>query len=135
MASEKATAAIEKEKHDGVDLERLGEEHGYTLDARALGDAAIGLKTAKDGHTILIPQPADHPKDPLTWSLPKKHVTLFTITMISFLADFGSAIGIPAVIPQAMYDSFSSSSRETVKTGNWIRLLTWSRCFRMSSVF
>ena len=94
--------AAEKVQVSQIDLERLGEEQGYRLDVRAF-DKGEDLTTASDGRTVLIPQPTDHPSDPLTWSSRKKHTTLFTITMISFLADFGSAIGIPSVIPQAMY--------------------------------
>lgn len=90
------------DRRDGqLDLERLGEKEGYRIDASAFA-SGTHLQVASDGHTVLIPQPTDHANDPLTWSWRKKHITLFTITMISFLADFGSSIGIPSVIPQAM---------------------------------
>ena len=93
---------MEKSEQAQIDLERLGEERGYALDARTLGNTIEDLKIAKDGHTVLIPQPTEHPNDPLTWSWKKKHTILFTVTLISCLADFGSAIGIPSVIPQAL---------------------------------
>lgn len=47
---------------DKVDLDRLGEENGYVLDEATLKqrlglpDDAV-LKKAKDGKTVLIPQP------------------------------------------------------------------------------
>lgn len=34
-------------------------------------------KLAKDGFTILIPQPSDDPDDPLNWSWTKKHVRVY----------------------------------------------------------
>ena len=105
-AATKRLMAAEKVQVSQIDLERLGEEQGYRLDVRAF-DKGEELKTASDGRTVLIPQPTDHASDPLAWSSRKKHTTLFTITMISFLADFGSAIGIPSVIPQAMYSASS----------------------------
>ena len=126
-----------------IDLERLGEEQGYRLNVRAF-DKGEELKTASDGRTVLIPQPTDHPSDPLTWSSRKKHTTLFTITMISFLADFGSAIGIPSVVPQAMYvvstpipsllcsliQRMESPSRDRSTQPQRKHLLPWSRRLR-----
>jgi hypothetical protein len=59
------------------------------------------LKTAKDGHTVLIPQPSDDPRDPLNWSPFKKHVILLIISFAAFLPDYGSAVGAVTLIPQA----------------------------------
>jgi hypothetical protein len=59
------------------------------------------LKTAKDGHTVLIPQPSDDARDPLNWSPVKKHVILFIISFAAFLPDYGSATGAVTLIPQA----------------------------------
>lgn len=59
------------------------------------------LKTAKDNHTVLIPQPSDDPRDPLNWSPVKKHVILFIISFAAFLPDYGSATGAVTLIPQA----------------------------------
>lgn len=59
------------------------------------------LKTAKGGHTILIPQPSDDPQDPLNWSTVKKHAILFIISFAAFLPDYGSATGAVTLIPQA----------------------------------
>jgi hypothetical protein len=59
------------------------------------------LKTAKDGHTVLIPQPTDDPRDPHNWSSVKKHVILFVISFAAFLPDYGSATGAVTLLPQA----------------------------------
>ncbi|KZS89859.1 MFS general substrate transporter [Sistotremastrum niveocremeum HHB9708] len=59
------------------------------------------LKLAKDGHTILIPQPSDDPNDPLNWSLSRKFVILFVISATAFLPDYGSATGAVTLLQQA----------------------------------
>lgn len=63
---------------------------GYVLDAEKLGHASDSLKTASDGHTVLIPQPSDDRNDPLNWPWWKKHAVLLTISFISFTPDFGT---------------------------------------------
>ena len=74
---------------------------GYDLDSERV-DTEIGTsKTASDGRTILVPQPADDHNDPLNWSWWKKHLVLITISFISFLPDFGTAMGSVTQIPQA----------------------------------
>lgn len=74
------------------------ENDGHVLDAsaiRAPSSSAQGayLKTAHDGHTLLIPQPSDDPNDPLNWSSFKKHLFLFIIAITAFLPDYGSSTG------------------------------------------
>ncbi|KAK6341494.1 hypothetical protein TWF696_008567 [Orbilia brochopaga] len=59
-----------------------------------------GLKLAKDGHTILVPQPSDDPDDPLNWSPFKKHIILFIVALSAFCGDFGSGAGIPCIVLQ-----------------------------------
>lgn len=73
---------------------------GYIADATA--DNQGNLKLAKDGHTVLIPQPSDDPNDPLNWSPVKKHVVLLVVSFASFLPDYGSAVGAVTLIPQAV---------------------------------
>lgn len=75
------------------------ETDGYTVnvDVEHRGE----LKTAKDGHTVLIPQPSDDPRDPLNWSPLKKHVILVIISFAAFLPDYGSATGAVTLIAQA----------------------------------
>ncbi|KAL9599464.1 MAG: hypothetical protein Q9219_003803 [cf. Caloplaca sp. 3 TL-2023] len=90
--------------HDG-----LGERDGYIVDTESLADekqttVATGctkLKTASNGHTILVPQPTDDPNDPLNWSPLRKRVILLIISYAAFLPDSGSAIGAIALVPQS----------------------------------
>jgi hypothetical protein len=82
------------------DLHEFKESEGYIakIDTEYRGN----LKTTKDGHTVLIPQPSDDPQDPLNWSPVKKHVILFIISFAAFLPDYGSATGAVTLIPQAV---------------------------------
>lgn len=75
----------------------------HILNVNELGVEGQGLQVAHDGKTVLIPQPSSDPNDPLNWSRLKKHVTLLVITVVAFLPDFGSSIGIVALLPQAVY--------------------------------
>lgn len=75
----------------------------HVLDIEELGPEGQGLQTASDGKTILFPQPSSDPNDPLNWSPFKKHLTLLIIAMVAFLSDFGSAMGVVALLPQARY--------------------------------
>lgn len=74
----------------------------HVLYIKELGAEGQSLKTAPDGKTVLIPQPSSDPNDPLNWSSLKKHVILFVITFVAFTPDFGSTIGIVALLPQAV---------------------------------
>jgi hypothetical protein len=59
------------------------------------GDVPLAdVKTAKDGRTILIPQPSDNPDDPLNWSWGKKHLTLLSLFLPALLTDFGMTWGM-----------------------------------------
>ncbi|KAF2269664.1 MFS general substrate transporter [Lojkania enalia] len=58
------------------------------------------LKLAKDGHTVLIPQPSSDPNDPLNWSWSRKHLMLGIVSFTAFLGDFGSGAGIPLIVVQ-----------------------------------
>lgn len=120
--------------HHRRDLEREGELSGYTLEINATPSSHTEkaiieeddsstqskepLKLAKDGHTILIPQPSDDPNDPLNWSLSRKFVILFVISATAFLPgmsapasiltisltiveDYGSATGAVTLLQQA----------------------------------
>ncbi|KAK2671638.1 Major facilitator superfamily [Fusarium oxysporum f. sp. vasinfectum] len=76
------------------------------------------LKTAKDGHTVLIPQPSDDARDPLNWSPVKKHVILFIISFAAFLPDYGSATGAVTLIPQAEQWNMSPDTVNHSQVGN-----------------
>lgn len=87
----------------------------HVLDIEELGPEGRGLQTASDGKTILIPQPSSDPNDPLNWSSLKKHLTLLVITVVSFLPDFGSSIGIVALLPQAGYVVLGEDRRRKLR--------------------
>ena len=98
------------EKHNGaiIDLDKIGEQDGYVLDEAQL-KARLGLavdaqlKTAKDGRTVLIPQPSDDPEDPLNWPEWKKNMILVVIAIAACTPDYGNATGAVALLPQAQY--------------------------------
>ena len=79
------------------------DHNGYAADAERFSTESGALKTAKDGRTILVPQPSDDRNDPLNWTSWKKHAVLLTISFVSFLPDFGTAFGSVTQIPQAKY--------------------------------
>ena len=81
------------------DIHEHGESEGYVVDAG--GETRVDLKLARDGHTILIPQPSDDPLDPLNWSQFKKNLILLIISATAFLPDYGSATGAVTLLPQA----------------------------------
>lgn len=87
------------------ELHEYRENDGYVLDAENSDGSPsdTGVKLAADGHTRLIPQPSDDPRDPLNWSWRKKHIILFIIAAAAFLPDYGSATGAVTLIPQAAY--------------------------------
>ena len=102
-SNEKNTVLTHEEKapqNDPTDI--IGDHGGHVLDVNQLGAEKQGLQTAPDGKTILIPQPSSDPNDPLNWSVLKKHVILLVITVVAFLPDFGSSMGVVALLPQAM---------------------------------
>lgn len=109
LVADGASSSQEKQPAKNLDphsrAERIHEFHeseGYILDVHVEDAAkASGLKLAKNGHTVLIPQPSDDVHDPLNWSWAKKHLILFIVSFISFLPDYGSATGAVTLIPQA----------------------------------
>ena len=69
------------------------------------GDSQVSIgsgKLAKDGKTLLIPQPSDDPADPLNWSWMKKHTVLLTLGASALLTDWGSTWGTTMFEAQAM---------------------------------
>ncbi|KAL2265871.1 hypothetical protein VTJ83DRAFT_6971 [Remersonia thermophila] len=83
-------------------VHQFHESEGYIIDVdNADPSKASGLRLAKDGHTVLIPQPSDDVNDPLNWSRFRKHLILFVVSFASFLPDYGSATGAVTLIPQA----------------------------------
>lgn len=100
-----ATTNLAKRVTTKDELHEFRENDGYIIDAENSDGSPsdTGVKLAADGHTRLIPQPSDDPKDPLNWSWRKKHAILFIIAAAAFLPDYGSATGAVTLIPQAAY--------------------------------
>ena len=92
-----------------TEAERLEDIHEYKANEGYIIDAGDidrrNLKLARDGHTILIPQPSDDPNDPLNWSRTKKHIILFIVSAAAFLPDYGSATGAVTLLPQSAFVS------------------------------
>ena len=82
-------------------IDELGDNGAHLLDARLLHGENI--QTTPDGKTILIPQPSSDPNDPLHWSKLKKHIILFVISVVGFMPDYVSSIGIVTLLPQTVY--------------------------------
>ncbi|KAF1808393.1 MFS general substrate transporter [Eremomyces bilateralis CBS 781.70] len=65
-------------------------------------DAERDLKTAKDGKTVLIPQPSNDPEDPLNWSWTKKHAVFLALIPGCLLTDWVITWGATLFEQQAM---------------------------------
>ncbi|CAI6331879.1 unnamed protein product [Periconia digitata] len=86
-------------------------------DAAHLEKGQIGdLKLAKDGHTVLIPQPSADPNDPLNWSWRRKHLMLAVVSSTAFLGDYGSGSGIPLIVLQG--EEWGLSPAKVNESGN-----------------
>ena len=126
---------MEKEKGGAiVDSEALG---GGKYD-EVMGDLQVlktsdsqDLKLARDGKTVLIPQPSDDPEgrsatricpphftdlfpDPLNWSWAKKHMVLLSLLMAALLTDFGMTYG--SVVFEAQAATFHMSIPATANS-------------------
>ncbi|KAI4854087.1 MFS general substrate transporter, partial [Aureobasidium sp. EXF-8845] len=99
-----------------ADTHGFKESEGYVADIE--GSSRNNLKTARDGHTVLIPQPSDSPLDTLNWSLTRKHVILFIISLAAFLPDYGSATGAVTLLPQAAQWKISPDTVNHSQVGN-----------------
>ncbi|KAJ9602183.1 hypothetical protein H2200_013303 [Cladophialophora chaetospira] len=80
------TMDVKEHEHISVAVpEGVKVEGGLLLDA---GDRnELHLKVAKDGRTVLLPQPSNNPEDPLRWSTWKKHAILYTLAYGAFVTD------------------------------------------------
>lgn len=93
---------ITDEKSIPVNLDAAADHVDRVLELQQLPTAGQDLKTAADGHTILIPQPSTDPNDPLNWPPMKKHLTLFVLSVVAFMPDFVSATSIVTLLPQVV---------------------------------
>lgn len=95
-----ATAYAETEGQTLDPELRYDDSEGYILDVNQIGPN-LSTKTARDGQTVLIPQPSDASDDPLNWSQAQKHIVLAVVIACTFLPDYGSVTGAITLIPQA----------------------------------
>jgi MFS family permease len=96
------------------DLHEFNEREGYVITDTTHGE----LKRARDGKTVLLPQPSDDPHDPLNWSRVRKHLILIIISMTAFLPDYGSATGAVTLLPQAAIWGMSPDHVNHSQVGN-----------------
>jgi hypothetical protein len=54
---------------------------------------AAQLKLSEDGTKVLWPQPTDSALDPQNWSMRRKNMQLFIITLAAIVPDFDAGIG------------------------------------------
>jgi hypothetical protein len=54
---------------------------------------AARLKLSEDGTKVLWPQPTDSPLDPQNWSMRRKNLQLFIMTLASIVPGFDAGIG------------------------------------------
>ncbi|KAI9810482.1 MAG: hypothetical protein M1827_006258 [Pycnora praestabilis] len=93
------------------DIEEENEDLILDIGAAKLeGGDMSNIKLAKNGHTVLIPQPTGDPNDPLNWSWRKKHTMLGIVALTAFLGDYGSAAGVPCIVVQGMEWGMSPSA-------------------------
>ncbi|KAK5952314.1 hypothetical protein OHC33_006787 [Knufia fluminis] len=109
-----------------IDLERLGEQHGYALDETVLKQqlglpADAVLKKDATGR-VLIPQPSDSPLDPLNWSPWKKRSILIMLAIASFTCDYSAATGASALLVQAETWHISPNTVNHATAGNTFML-------------
>lgn len=76
------------------------------------------LKKARDGVTILIPQPSNDPNDPLNWSRRKKWSIMAIVAYCAAMPDMQAGFGIPLVVPQAIYWDISITDSGRSMSGN-----------------
>lgn len=113
--------AMDPEKSGGgvgersLDSGQYVEGKGDLQVLRTLSSAdSSDIKLAKDGQTVLIPQPSDDPEDVLNWSTGKKYSVLLSLVFASLLTDFGMTYG--TVLFQAQAPTFNMSVQATANS-------------------
>jgi hypothetical protein len=84
-----------------VDAEKNASAGGTYFVKEQGPNSGDGLKLAKDGITVLIPQPSDDSEDPLNWSWGRKHKVLVALLLPSLLTDWGMTWGTTLFEAQA----------------------------------
>lgn len=82
----------------------------------ATNAGATQLKTSKDG-TVLIPQPSNDPKDPLTWSLKRRDFILTILCLLSVIASTLSPLLAANTLTLGIY--FHRSFTEVALLTGW----------------
>ncbi|KAL8771747.1 MAG: hypothetical protein Q9209_002938 [Squamulea sp. 1 TL-2023] len=90
---------------------------GYILDVNHTRPD-MSTKTARDGQTVLIPQPSHASDDPLNWNQTKKHIILAIVCTCTFLPDYGSVTGAITLIPQAAEYGITPDEVNHSQSGN-----------------
>ncbi|GAA5843797.1 hypothetical protein JCM3766R1_000545 [Sporobolomyces carnicolor] len=124
MSLSRTSYEDDEKRSDSLDLGGKGlqksdseiEKEGGNLVMEVEDAAALGLKTAADGKTILVPQPSDDPKDPLNWSATKKGLILAILALAAFGGDFQSGAGIPLLESQG--EEWGMSPTAVNRAGN-----------------
>lgn len=101
----KSTDADSEERpitQHAADTEKSAGAGGTYFVKEQTSGAHDGLKLAKDGVTVLIPQPSDDSEDPLNWSWFRKHKVLVALLLPSLLTDWGMTWGTTLFEAQAM---------------------------------
>lgn len=112
-AQEQGTAVQNQDRKYGVDSDVVLLDAGAAhLESGELGNVQL----AKDGHTVLIPQPTSDPNDPLNWSWRRKHLMLAVVSVTAFLGDYGSGAGIPLIVLQG--EEWELSPAKVNEAGN-----------------
>lgn len=86
MATKFEPSTTEKQagfEESSIDSGLYSEGHGDLQILKT--DGSPNVKLAKDGQTVLIPQPSDDPEDPLNWSWGKKHMVLASMVFASLV--------------------------------------------------
>lgn len=77
------------------------------------------------GRTVLVPQPSDHPDDPLNWSTPWKIACIVSAAVVTFTQGFGPLALAPAF--PALMEAFHCDLEQAVQfTGVCILVLGFS---------
>jgi len=97
--SVKSTFSEEPSTPRNIDIENSTSSEGLYVVKDSTGR---GLKLAKDGSTVLIPQPSDNDEDPLNWSWLRKHKAFFALLLPSLLTDWGMTWGTTMFEAQAV---------------------------------
>ncbi|KAF8804778.1 MFS general substrate transporter [Phlegmacium glaucopus] len=132
MSIEKETSASHHDDASEIDLYSFHEEHAGRLiidpaEAKIELGAAIAarLKLSEDGTKVLWPQPTDSALDPQNWSVGRKNLLLFIVTLAAIVPDFDSGIGIAAIFALGRQYNTTPGVINNL-TSNWsIFLLGW----------